>query len=334
MRRVLKGVRYGLAAVTGLAVLLTLLSLLPLAVWWVQVLGFPRLQLLLVLGVLLGAWLVLGWPGHRRVRTLLVLGCGLGAVAQAWFLWPYLPVAPRAVPAASPAQARDSASHLRILVINVWIKNRQAARLLQLVQAKRPEVVLALEPDTWWVQALAPLRATYPYRLELPRTDAYGLALYSRLPLADTQVQDLLQRGVPSVRTHLRLPNGRQITFWGIHPTPPIPDNYPDGVGLRARALDIVASAVQNDTLPTIVAGDYNDVSWSSSINQLIRTGQLHDVSRGRGLYCSFDANSHLARWPLDHFFVSAPWRVVSLQRLPDVGSDHFPFYTELALAK
>jgi len=334
MKQVLTGLRYVLAALSGLALLLTLLSLVPSTVWWVQVLGFPRLQLLLVLGAGLLSWLVLGWPTHRRVRTLLLLGCGLGMVAQAWFLWPYLPIAPRAVPTASLAQASDSASHLRILVINVWIKNRQAARLLQLVQATRPDVVLALEPDAWWVHALAPLHASYPYRVELPRADAYGLALYSRLPLADTQVQNLLQRGVPSVRTHLRLPDGRQITFFGVHPTPPIPDNYPDGVGLRNRALGIVANSVRADTLPTIVAGDYNDVSWSGTTRQLMRTGQLHDVSMGRGLYCSFDANSHLARWPLDHFFVSAPWRVVTLERLPDIGSDHFPMYAELALPK
>lgn len=237
------------------------------------------------------------------------------------------------MPDATPAQARDSTNRMRILVINVLIKNREDARLRQLVQATQPDVLLALEPDDWWAQALKPLQASYPYHVELPRPDAYGLLLYSRLPLAATQVQNLLQRGVPSVRTRLRLPSGRQVDFFGIHPTPPIPDNYPDGVGLRGMALGKVADMVRSNTLPTIVAGDFNDVSWSSTIAQLTRTGQLRDVSRGRGFYNTFDARSHLARWPLDHFFVSPQWRVVALKRLPDVGSDHFPLYIELALA-
>ena len=146
-------------------------------------------------------------------------------------------------------------------------------------------------------------------------------------------MQDLLQRGVPSVRTRLRLPSGRQVDFFGIHPTPPIPDNYPDGVGLRGMALGKVADMVRANTLPTIVAGDFNDVSWSGTIAQLAHDAPLRDVNRGRGFYNTFDARSHLARWPLDHFFVSPQWRVVALKRLPDVGSDHFPLYIELALA-
>ena len=333
MRHLLTGLRYALAIVSGLAVVLTAVSVVPSRVWWVQMLGFPRLQTLAVLALGLLGLLLVRWPTHRRAWRLLVVATALALVGQASFLWPYLPIAPQAVPAASAAQARDSTNHLRILVINVLIKNREDARLRQLVQTIRPDVLLALEPDAWWARALRPLQARYPYRVELPRADAYGLILYSRLPLAATQVQDLLQRGVPSLRTRLQLPSGRQIDFFGIHPTPPIPDNYPDGVGLRGRALGKVADLVRTNQLPTIVAGDFNDVSWSGTIHQLTRTGKLRDVSLGRGLYNTFDARSYLARWPLDHFFVSSAWRVLVLKRLPDVGSDHFPLYVELALA-
>ncbi|TPG72065.1 endonuclease/exonuclease/phosphatase family protein [Hymenobacter nivis] len=333
MKQLLTGLRYVLAAAAVLAVALTLVSVVPRPIWWVQAAGFPRLQALAVLAVALVGLLLLRWPAHPRVRGALVLASALALAVQASFLWPFLPLAPKAVPDATPAQARDSTNRLRILVINVLIKNREDARLRRLVQALRPDVVLALEPDDWWAQALKPLHASYPYRVELPRADAYGLILYSRLPLAATQVQDLLQRGVPSVRTRLRLPSGREVDFFGIHPTPPIPDNYPDGVGLRGLALHKVATMVRGNARPTIVAGDFNDVSWSGTIAQLTQDGQLRDVNRGRGFYNTFDARSHLARWPLDHFFVSAPWRVVELKRLPDVGSDHFPLYVELALS-
>jgi len=333
MRQLLTGLRYALAIVGTLAVVLTLVSVVPLPIWWIQAAGFPRLQTLAVLALVLLGLLLLRWPAHRRVWVALLASSALALGAQASFLWPYLPFAPKAVPDATLAQAHDSTNRLRILVINVLIKNREDARLRQLVQATQPDVLLALEPDDWWAQALKPLQASYPYRVELPRADAYGLILYSRLPLAATQVQDLLQRGVPSVRTRLRLPSGRQVDFFGIHPTPPIPDNYPDGVGLRGMALGKVAGMVRSNTLPTIVAGDFNDVSWSGTIAQLAHDAPLRDVNRGRGFYNTFDARSHLARWPLDHFFVSSQWRVVALKRLPDVGSDHFPLYIELALA-
>lgn len=329
MERFLTVLRYLLATLSVLVLLLTLASVLP---YNQCVVGagaeFSRLQTLAVLAVALVGLLALGWPVHRRAWLLLLLGSSAGLVVQASFLWPYLPLAFKPVADACPGAAVSP----RILVINVLMTNRQDGRLRQLVTEQQPDVLLALGPDAWWARALQPLQSAYPYRVELPRADAYGMLLYSRLPLADTQVQDLLQNGVPSSRTHLCLLSNHQITFYGVHPIPPITDSYPDGVGQRGRALRKVANAVRLDTLPSIVAGDFNDVSWSATIHQLTRNGELHDVSPRRGLYNTFDARSHLVRWPLDHFFVSAPGRVVALKRLPDVGSNHFPLWVELAL--
>lgn len=99
---------------------------------------------------------------------------------------------------------------------------------------------------------------------------------------------------MPSLRTRLRLPSSRRVDF--LVCTPPIPDNYPDVVELRGLALGKVAEMVKDNQLPTIVTGDFNDVSWSATIHQLTHTGQLHDVSLGRGIHNTFDARLHLAR--------------------------------------
>ncbi|HET9504818.1 MAG TPA: endonuclease/exonuclease/phosphatase family protein [Hymenobacter sp.] len=334
MNHLLSFLRYLLVALGALALLITLLSGLPTAVWWVQALGFPRLQVLAVLVLALAGLLWLGWPRHPRLLRLGLLALAAALLAQASYLWPYLPLMPKAVADATPTQAQDSASRVRILVINVLIKNRQDARLRRLVQATNPDVVLALEPDDWWARALRPLHAAYPYRIELPRANAYGLILYSRLPLLHPQTQDLEQPGVPSVLTGMRLADGRTFTFFGIHPTPPIPDNYPDGVGLRNIVLNKVARILRRTPGPTLVAGDFNDVSWSKTTHQLVAEGPMRDVSVGRGLFTTFDARVPLMRWPLDHFFVSPQFRVVSLTRAPDVGSDHFGLLAELALNK
>lgn len=326
--------RYVLVGLGVLALLITLLSVLPTAVWWVQALGFPRLQVLSVLALVVVGLLALGWPQHPRLLQLGLLAGALAIVVQASYLWPYLPFAPKAVADATLAQTQDSTNRLKVLVINVLISNRQDARVRQLVEDTRPDVVLALEPDDWWARALRPLHAAYPYRIELPKADAYGLILYSRLPLLHPHRQDLEQPGVPSVITGMQLADGRTFTFFGIHPTPPIPDNYPDGVGLRNVVLHKVARLLRQTPGPVLVAGDFNDVSWSKTTHQLVAEGPVHDVSVGRGLYPTFDARVPLMRWPLDHFFVSPQFRVVSLTRPPTVGSDHFPLLVELALAK
>ncbi len=334
MRFLLIGLRYLVAGVGALALLITLVSVVPSTEWWVQAMSFARLQLLVVLALALLGLLALGWPAHPRVRLALLAGWGVGLLIQGWFLWPYTPLAAQAVPEASPAQARDSTGRVRVMLVNVLITNRQDARLRQVVEAARPDVLLAMETDAWWVRALQPLGANYPYRVELPRKDAYGMVLYSRFPLADTQVQDLRQNKVPSIRTTLRLPGGRAVLFYGVHPTPPIPSSkYPDGVDKRNITLGKVADFVRQQPQPAIVAGDFNDVPWSGTTHKLSRGSPLLDTRRGRGFYATFDANSHLMRWPLDQFFVTPQFRVVSLKRLPDVGSDHFPMLAEFALA-
>ncbi len=57
MRFLLTGLRYLVAGVGALVLLVTLVSVVPATVWWVQALGFARLQLL---GVLAVALLALG----------------------------------------------------------------------------------------------------------------------------------------------------------------------------------------------------------------------------------------------------------------------------------
>ncbi|AWM31395.1 hypothetical protein DDQ68_00485 [Hymenobacter nivis] len=103
-------------------------------------------------------------------------------------------------------------------------------------------------------------------------------------------------------------------------------------MGLHGAALQKVTDVARESERPAIVAGDFNDVSWSGTMHQLTRAGELHNVSLGRGLFNTFNARSRLARRPLDHFFVSTPFQVVALKRRPAVGADHFPLYIELAL--
>ena len=59
----------------------------------------------------------------------------------------------------------------------------------------------------------------------------------------------------------------------------------------------------------------------------------MRDPRVGRGLYPSFDANSRILRWPLDHVFVTPGFNFVQVRRLRDVGSDHFPMEAILCLS-
>jgi hypothetical protein len=74
-----------------------------------------------------------------------------------------------------------------------------------------------------------------------------------------------------------------------------------------------------------------NDVAWSHTSELFRRISSLLDPRVGRGLLPTFHADYSLLRWPLDHVFVSAEFKVDDMERLPYMGSDHFPIYIKLS---
>ena len=236
----------------------------------------------------------------------------------------------KVVPEVSSAD-QDSASSLKILIANVLITNRDAAGLLKIIDESQPDIFLAMEVDSWWVDQLSEI--DFPFVVKYPLDNAYGLALYSKLPLLKREIMFFRHSDVPSFHTTVELASGQKVRFHGVHPVAPFPSNkYPDNVGLEEVALPKVGKLVAADTIPSIVAGDFNDVSWSIITRFFEKNGNLKNVRLGRGLYNSFDATSLWMRWPLDHFFVTEEFEVVKLEKLGKFGSDHFPMLAEFVL--
>ncbi|QJX48446.1 endonuclease [Hymenobacter taeanensis] len=331
MKHLVTFLRWLLVVAGLLAVTASLLSIAPAPVWWLKVLDFLRLHLLVGhVVVLLGLIGLRSWNRHA-LRWALLGGTLAGLAIQAYHLVPYLPLAPKAVPDWTANRSGRKSNHLRLLISNVYMKNRQAEPLLRLVQNVRPDIVLAMETDQWWVEALQPLRAEFPHRIELAQDNTYGMVLYSRLALGEPRVLHLEQDGVPSLHVLVHLRNGRRLMLHAIHPPPPIPDEYPSSVGHADHAFDSVRRMI-NVEEAAVVAGDFNDVAWSSVVKRLDSDGQLRNVRLGRGLFNTFDAHSLIMRWPLDHIFVTHQFTVAQLKRLPDINSDHFPLYADLVL--
>ncbi len=61
------------------------------------------------------------------------------------------------------------------------------------------------------------------------------------------------------------------------------------------------------------------------------RVSNMLDPRIGRGLYATFNARRRLLRWPLDHIFFTEDFRLVRLERMGFIGSDHFPIMVDLS---
>jgi len=110
-----------------------------------------------------------------------------------------------------------------------------------------------------------------------------------------------------------------------------MPQENPSSTDRDAEMM-LVAKSAKGNKLPVIVAGDFNDVAWSQSTTLFKDLSGLLDPRIGRGFYNTFSANSYLMRWPLDHFFASDEFRLITMQVGEDIDSDHFPAYFEVQL--
>lgn len=304
----------------------TLLSLWDHPHWFVRGWDFPRVQ---ILSLCAASGLLYGYFCFTRQWYDWVLVASLVA-ASLWQLaciFPYLPFAPRSVRDANTLQRN---LRLRLVISNVLRENTQYSRWKEVVSAADPDVILAVETDQRWEQALEPLTEQWPQVVRQPQEDCYGMMLFSRLELADAEVRFRVQDDVPSIVLRLRLPSGVWLRFYGVHPRPPEPLRDQNATP-RDAELVLIGEEIGLQDEPTIVAGDLNDVAWSKTTRLFQRLSGLLDPRRGRGFYNTYNAGNPLMRFPLDHVFHSNHFQLVQLQRLGNVGSDHFPVLIDLS---
>jgi endonuclease/exonuclease/phosphatase (EEP) superfamily protein YafD len=303
----------------GLVVLLTILTALPVIEtdeWWVRLWDYPRLQIAVLLVVGLLGLILFGARNGRLFFAIL----GIGLASLLWQLVqvanyvPGWPVEVAATKSCAPGR------QVRLLNANVLMTNNDSAALLALVRRTNPDVVLLLEPGLDWERAIRPLYSAYPHRISQPLPNTYGLILLSKLPLEGPRLRYLMQPQVPSVKTGLRLRTGEVVDFYGVHPEPPYPG---DDSGERDAELVRVGKEVRENGNAAIVMGDLNDVAWSHSSRMFRRLSGVLDPRVGRGPYPTFPASLPLLAWPLDHIFVTPHFRLMGIDRLPDIGSDH-----------
>lgn len=297
---------------------------------FIKMFSFPRIQFFIVAVIILILMVLIikKWQLHNKI-LFFALCCGL--IINASFLINYTTLVSVDVPNAKISASNND--RISILLSNVEMSNRNSKKIIEIIKDKRPDIFLAMETDQWWDVQFTFLQKEYPYSQKTINDQTYGMILYSKFPMDKVEVDYLNNENVPSFQTTLHLKNNKTINFHSVHPVPPTYfDDLPDNEGKKARALERLGEEIKDAQQPILIAGDLNDVVWSK-VDGITKTKNiLFDVRVGRGFYNSFNAKNILMRWPLDHIFVSKEFQLKKLERLEEIGSDHFPIYAELIL--
>lgn len=310
-------------ALAGIIVAFT--PLLASKKWWVRAFDFPHLQLT-VFSFIVFVLLLLQTDFSKLIEVVVMLLLLGTLIFQCIILFPYTLLSKKQL---ATAQNPDEKNCIRILTSNVHQDNKHSDLLIDLIKTNTPDIIILLETDYRWQNELQPLKKDFPYTVEHPLENFYGMMLLSKFELKDMKVRFLIDDAIPSIKGKVLLKSGVSVNLYCLHPMPPSPTENEKSLDRDAELL-LVANEITEKEHPVLVIGDLNDVAWSHTTRMFQRVSRLLDPRIGRGFYNTFHTKYPLLRWPLDHLFVSDNFKLVSLKRLPSIGSDHFPVFAEL----
>jgi endonuclease/exonuclease/phosphatase (EEP) superfamily protein YafD len=301
----------GVVAIVGAA---TLIGLLDRYVWVFELADVFRLQYLAVLVASGLAALVLRRPHLAGVAgALAVLNAAVIGIS----------FAPPAAAAEGP-----SVGSLRLLVANVEVGNTRFAAVERLVAASDADVVGVTELTPAMASQLVRALPGYRMRVVAPRHDAYGVGVFSRIPLLSAHVERFPADGPPTVVARVRVA-GRPVTLVVTHVHTPFAGS------IHVRQLRALADARPRLGGPLAVCGDFNTPPWAGPFRRLEHDAGLASLY-GPGAWAAnrWPTWSPALRVPIDNCLVSPGLVVRGHHDGPGIGSDHLPLVVDLAIRR
>lgn len=317
---------YILFSCISLICILSVLPLLKSPKWYVRVWDYPRFQFFCVSIFLLICYIVFIDFEHTADWIFLV-GLIATILYLFWFIYPYSFLSKKMLP---DEMSKNPKHRLKLLTINVYQHNEEYSLTVERIKEVNADIVYLLETDQEWMDAVQEIKKDYPYFIEVPQDNTYGLLLYSKHEILNESINYWIDEEIPSLTFDIKIKD-KLVRLYGIHPTPPVPQENPESTERDAEIL-IVGKKSEEFKGPSIVFGDLNDVAWSHTTRLFLRISKMLDPRIGRGMFNTFHAKYWFAKWPLDHFFVSSHFRLIEMKVEKPVQSDHYPISIDLSI--
>jgi endonuclease/exonuclease/phosphatase (EEP) superfamily protein YafD len=277
-----------------------------------------------LLGVIALIWIKRPWLAALAFGTLLV-NITTASTALGW-------------QSKAPSQSKGVVTGgptLKLTSINVFYRNSQHERVVQMLREQRPDVAVLSEVTPQWRKAMEALKDVYAYRyfsasLPIQRIGSRverGVLMMSRWPIEHAEPIDFGEWAEPGISATLNV-HGRPLHVMGVHPCWPLGW---DISAERNRELEHIADLAHSTRGPLVVLGDLNITAFSPHFRELLEKSGLTSASHGPNWQPTWPTFLPLAGIQIDHALVSPDVTVVDFRRGPRVGSDHWPIMVEVA---
>ncbi len=171
------------------------------------------------------------------------------------------------------------------------------------------------ELDPMWEMILQDeLAEDYPFQEFYVDIGLYGMGIISKYRLAG--IDTLFFEGVPALRTAISV-DGQDLRLFSIHSEPLIHETARQKL---LHQLDALGAIISNDSLPSLIFGEFNLVTWSTELQEFCKNAGLHESRNGFMHYVSKGIGS-LWETPFDHIFFTSPLQVEAFSNFMEPGS-------------
>lgn len=240
------------------------------------------------------------------VIALLILAPGI---------WPYFKTASE-TPANKKAEKNEIVSaDFSVLHFNVKENNKKITTVSEAALSSNADIVSMQELKENSLAIIDPLmREKYPFVLSDLTSQGFGMAIYSKYPIASTAV--IKSHDFPLLTGIIII---RKDTLNFIAATTSTPTSEKD-YDKQLKQFKFIAEQTNAVHGPLIVLGDMNAVPWSEQVESLLKTTGLKDSRKD--LSATYPAQSPL-QIPIDYIFHSSELSCAQFKTQGGTTSNH-----------
>jgi len=198
---------------------------------------------------------------------------------------------------------------LNVAHINLGNITYEFDAIKQMLIEEDIDVVSFQELTPGWKFLGSELKERFPYSISEIRIDPYGLAVFSRMPLIESDT--FLCNGIPSMNVVVEKA-GMKFQVISSYLTPAL-DNK--SLMVAAQQLEIIGKKVKSSNIPVIALGEYNMVYWTNEIRNFRAETKLQNSRR--------DLVVGNLRVPYDHIFFSNGLECTQFKEMKDLSQNY-----------
>lgn len=229
----------------------------------------------------------------------------------------------------SAIAAETTTGQLRVFQSNVLFKNKKYSQVISLVREEKPDIAVFIEVSKAWAKELTALKDLLPYAVVHQDSNKFGTAVYSRFPLKNVSIEEF-QGPRKTVIGSIKY-EGKNLLIMATHPHYPVRKKTFTERNMQLAAMADYLEKVNN---PVVVMGDFNVTMWSPFYQRFIEKTKLKNARSGFGVQPTWPSLMPLLAIPIDHCLVSPNIQVIKTRTGRNVGSDHLPIITDLAIGE